>query len=50
MTDTEKVLLCQNMIADFWGFGSEERQLAEAETLIMAITSVLDFAGEPNGV
>lgn len=49
MTDTEKVLLCQDMIRDFYGYASEESESGRAEVLIAAVVSVLDFAGEPNG-
>lgn len=49
MTDTEKVLLCQNMIQDYWEYASTESKSNGDEVLIVAISSVLDFAGEPNG-
>lgn len=49
MTDTEKVLLCQNMIQDCWVDAVTESKTGRAEVLITAVVSVLDFAGEPDG-
>lgn len=48
MTDAEKVLLCRNMVRDFWEYLSEDKQQDGAEALIMALSSVLDFSGAPN--
>lgn len=41
MTDTEKVLLCQTMIKDYWDYGGDDG----AGVLIVTLSAVLDFDG-----
>ena len=46
MTDSEKIKLIDNMIADFWEFNTEQQRKDGAEAIITAIASVIDFRKE----
>ena len=46
MTDSEKIKLIDNMIADFWEFNTEQQRKDGAEVLIAAIATVIDFRKE----
>ena len=46
MTDTEKVDLIGNIIADFWGYNSDEKITTGAEGIVTAINSVVEFESE----
>ena len=43
MNDTEKVALIGTIIADFWGYSSDEKITAGAEAILTAINAVVEF-------
>lgn len=45
MSDSEKIKLINQMIADFWEFHEGETITKGAETFVTAIYSVLEFDG-----
>ena len=46
MNDTDKVELIGNIIADFWGYSSDEKTIAGAEAILTAINAVVEFKNE----
>ena len=43
MNDSEKLILIDKMIADFWEYCSNEQQTAGAVAFITAISTVVNF-------
>ena len=46
MTDREKLALIGTIIADFWGYSSDDKITAGAEAIVVAINSVVEFENE----
>lgn len=46
MTDTEKVDLISKIIADFWGYSSDDKITTGAEAIVVAINAVVEFESE----
>lgn len=46
MTDTEKVDLISKIIADFWGYSSDEEITTGAEAIVVAICAVVEFESD----
>ena len=46
MSDTDKVALIGKIIADFWGYNSDEKITTGAEALVIAINTVVEFESE----
>lgn len=46
MSDTEKVELIGKIIADFWGYSSDDKITAGAEAIVVAINAVVEFENE----
>ena len=46
MNETEKLALIVTIIADFWGYSSDDKITAGAEAVVVAINAVVEFESE----
>ena len=46
MSDSEKIKLIDEMIADFWEYNTDEQRKAGAEAFVSVIATVINFGKE----